>query len=265
MQSRRDTDEDRAEEKWLSELGEWLREVDAELGGHLTKEQLLAIDLTQYDELDAYVDTGIDWALERQKILFLQVTLENLPKYPWDFVVHCTRPYFGQLLPPPVAPPAVTPVAGPLVPPFDSRQTPEHWATLCDTALQEYRESMLRQIRDWFQAQLDSGVLKKFDRPRKSVDVGGLRPSELRRRLAQKKAPIADEREATLWASIYFFRAQMERPVSWAELADGFPLPNSRNGGSGARNAAKRKRVRAEQIRRRVVAILNDLGLPMPQ
>ena len=213
----------------------------AERQGNLTKEQLLAIDLSEYDQLVTYL-AGIDWPLQRKKILFLQTAVRL--SCPWLEIVQLTYPYFGQTLTPPFDPVVVLTDLKPFTPPpFDvARQTPGQWAVAADKAWNEHRTDILNQISEWRRTQIDQGVLKEFKRPRRHSGIGGL-----------GKAAIAEERTAFEWAVHAFLQ------VSWSRIAKQYPPLAGWH--KNPVEASKQKRRRADQIRKRAQAILEDLGL----
>ena len=223
-------------------------EMAAAEGGHPTKEQLLAIDLRVYDELAVYPADSIDWPLERKRVLFLQIAVKL--GYPWGGVVYFTRQYFGpEIYRAPIALPALTPVDPFLPPPYDSRTTPAQWAREYDAASRAHRDSILKQIKEFHSYQIKKGTLKLFERERLDRGMGG-----------QTKAAIADEERVNVWAALYFFSLFTEKRVSWADLATSYP------GSRSSKNpveAAKAKRKRADQIRKRVYALLQEIGLPV--
>jgi hypothetical protein len=212
------------------------------------KERILAIDLSIYDELVTY-PAGIDWPLERKKILFLQTALRL--GVTWADVVQFTTPHFGTTLHSPPMP-LVDPIqVPPFTPPaFDiARQTPDQWGASADQAWKTYLAMAADGLREQRQKFLDDGALKEFDRPRRTS-----------RKASQKKAPIADELDRFMWAVVRFFSAQFGQPVKWADLADSCPLPGVPQ--YPRPPAIKAKRKRAEQIRHRIIKVLEDLGLP---
>ena len=211
--------------------------------GYLTKEQLVAIDLSQYDQIVTYPG-GVDWPLERKKILFLQTAVRL--GCPWCDVVQWTHPYFGHVLRPPFDPVVEpTDMQSFTPPPFDvARQTPGQWATAADEAWNEYRTGILCQISEWRRTQINQGALKELPRPRRSSGIQGL-----------DKAAIAEEKTAFEWAVCAFLGAP------WSIIARYYPPLSGWHKDPNA--AAKQRRKRAGQIRKRVQAILGDLRLPL--
>ena len=212
----------------------------AKAQGHVTKEQLLAIDLGWYYHLVTST-AEIDVPLEYRKILFLQTAVQL--GLPWHFVASKTLPVFGQLLTPQVeavAPPCPVDIFVP--PPFDiARQTPGEWAAAADEKWKQHRDDMFRQICAWRQEQLHLGILKEIPRRRRSTEPG------------PRKALIEDERTAFEWAVYRFFG------MSPSALANRYPPPE---GYSKAPHRASRERLRrAGQIKSRAALILKDLGL----
>ena len=211
----------------------------------LTEAQLMAIDLSQYGELVAYPSSnGIDWDVERQKVLFLQTAVHL--GFDFQTVVDFTRPYFGESLRAP-SEPVVKPLEIPpfLPPPFDvARRTPGQWGKQADREWKQHRDEIVRQITTQRQEHIHQGVLKEFARRRQDRGVSG-----------QDKNAIAAEQTAYEWAALYFFGIG-----SWSEIASWYPLASvSKN----PVEAAKAHRKRAEQIRKRVALILEELGLQM--
>jgi hypothetical protein len=202
----------------------------------ITKERLMAIDLSQNDGLVTY-PADRNWPLERKKILFLQTAV----RLGFDYsskVVPMTRPFFGQTLNEPFEPVVVpSEIADPFSPPpFDiARQTPQQWVTQANQEWEKYRDGIVHQISEWRRPLIERGELKEFDRPRKSSGIAG-----------QKKVAIVDEHTAFEWAARYFFSDD-----SWADIAKRYPLPTQQR--------AKRR----DQVRKRATAILGDLGLPV--
>ena len=96
---------------------------------------------------------------------------------------------------------------------------------------------------------IQSGTLSEFERPRRTTGVKG-----------QAKAPIVDEDTAYLWAVLYFFRAQSNMPVTWADLAADELQLRKLKGSPPER--AKLKRKLSEQVRTNVTAVLRALKLP---
>jgi hypothetical protein len=217
-------------------------------GDETGKERILGIDLSIYDELTTY-PAGVDWSLERKKIRFLQTALRM--GIPWADVVQLTSPYFGQTLnSPPVPVVALTQPPSFTPPAFDiARQTPEQWGDAADEAWKAYRAMAAHGFREQRQNLLDNDVLREFDRPRRSSGIVG-----------QKKAPITAESDGLIWAALYFFSARFGKPMTWARLAELYPLPGAPQYPKPAVINAKRKR--AEQIRTRVTKILRVLRLP---
>src|ERR1019366_3842497 len=78
---------------------------------------------------------------------------------------------------------------------------------------------------------LDNDVLREFDRPRRSSGIAG-----------QRKAPITAESDGFIWAALYFFSAQFGKPMTWARLAELYPLPGAPKYPKPAVINAKRKR-----------------------
>lgn len=220
-------------------------------GGHLTSEQLSAIDLSWYDQLVTVPvvanPVNIDVSLEHKKILFLQTAVRL--GVPYHLVVKDTLPHFGNPLTPFVLDAAVTlwepePFEWPA---FDvSRQTPGDWAAAADKAYKKRRDAIVGELSEWRNSQIKQGILKAVERHRQnSRAVAG-----------PGKAAIADERMTFEWAVVYFFAAD-----SWTDLANTFP-DNSIH----PRNpleAAQQRRKRADQIRKRVLLVLKELGLPV--
>jgi len=204
-------------------------------------DELLAIDLSLYDELTAYSNDGKDWQLERDKLLFLQ-TAARL-EIPWDVIVERTIPHFGNVLNPPfeaVVAPLDFPPFNP--PAFDSaRQNPDEWAREADAAWRTFRDDALSQIWQQYDAIIGAEKLKPFERRRKTVS-------------GRKKAPIIDEQTGYEMAVLWFFL-----PLSWKELAlSNFPPP----AGYAGKDIASQVQRRADQIRIRVQGILEHLNLP---
>ncbi len=171
-------------------------------------ERILAIDLAAFDELVTY-PPGIDWDLERRKILFLQTALRI--GYPWKVVVQLTARYFGQTLrsgPAPSVEP-LTPQA--FVPPaFDiARHTVESWTQEAEEAWQEHRVAIVSKVTEFRQSLLDSGALVEVRRThRQSSGIKG-----------QDKSPIMTEKEAFLGTVAYFFQSHLGNPISWKSMA----------------------------------------------
>jgi len=95
------------------------------------------------------------------------------------------------------------------------------------------------------QDHIKKGTLKKFERLRQSPGTAGL-----------KKNPIAEERTAYLWAVLTFVGAPAP------EIAEMYPPPRGWQG--NPTEVAAQKRKRADQIRKRVLQIFQELGLPRP-
>ena len=111
-----------------AEEKEAVYELLAKHGLHLTKERLLAIDLSEYDQLRTYPGGGTDWQLMRDRVLFLQTAVRT--GIPWHEAAGRTTAHFGQTLRPPfhaVSPPLEPSAYQPPI--YDhSRHTPEEWA-----------------------------------------------------------------------------------------------------------------------------------------
>lgn len=207
----------------------------AKVEEHITKDRLMAVDLSGYDDLVTY-PTGRDWPLERKKLLFLQTALRLGVE--WDDVVRMTRPFFerrlSELFLPVVVPVGIGDPFFP--PPFDiARQTLQHWMKAADLAWKKYLDEMAHEILVWRNGLIARGELKEFERQRKNSGISGL-----------KKTAIADERTAFEWAARHFFTNS-----SWADIAKLYP----------SRNQPRAKR--RDQIRKRSTTILKELGLPV--
>jgi hypothetical protein len=223
-----------------------MREVEYELlakhHGHLRKEQLLAIDLSEYDRLRTYPSEGTDWQLMRDRVLFLQTAVRA--GISWYEVAGRTIPHFGKTLKPPFE--AVTQPLEPSAyqpPIYDhSRHTPAEWALEADAGWRQHRDKLLEVIQAEFEQLVASGELKVFNRPRVT-------------RESSPKAAILDERTAYKMAVQKFFVG-----AKWAGLADEYPP----HGGYRGRptDKVRQKRRRANQIRMRIRAILKHVGLP---
>jgi hypothetical protein len=210
------------------------------------KGRILGIDLSIYDELAVVPSGEVNWPLERKKVLFLQTALRC--GVPWRLVVQFTQPHFGPTL---ESPPV--PVVGPIVPPsftppaFDiARQTPEDWARAADEAWTAYRQMTVLLFRDRCRG------LVEVERPRRASGIAG-----------QKKAPIPDEAEVVVWAVLAYFSASLSEPIGWSRLAEMYPLPDTPT--CPAPEVRRARRRRADQIATRVMALLTELGLPLPE
>jgi|SRR5579872_6631235 len=209
--------------------------------GLLTREQLLAIDLSLYDSLVTY-PTNKDWAIERDKILFLQTAVRI--GIPFHVLVEHTVPHFGRSLnPPPEA--CVTPARLPAFSPpsFDvARQTPEKWGMAADSAWKAYRDDAVQQLSTWRQAEIRNGTIKEFKQRRGD------------NKRASRKGAIVDENTAFEWAVHWFFATP---PSAIARM---YPPPNGYSPIRG-RKAVEERRKRANQIAGRAHLILKRLGL----
>ena len=118
-------------------------EVLAKHDRHVTKEQLLAIDLSEYDGLRTYPAEGTDWQLMRDRMLFLQTAVRV--GIPWHEVAGKTTAHFGKTLRPPfqvvcqpLEPSAYQP------PIYDhSRHTPAEWVVEADAGWRKHRNELL--------------------------------------------------------------------------------------------------------------------------
>jgi hypothetical protein len=217
-------------------------ELLAKRGGHLTKDQLLAIDLSKYDCLRTYPGEATDWQLMRDRVLFLQNAVRA--GIPWHEAAQETTPWFGRILKPPFEA-----VGQPLAPSayqspiYDhSRHTPREWALAADAGWRKHRDELLGPIQTEFEQLVESGELKIFNRPRVS-------------RESTPKAPILDEETAYTMAAKNFLAG-----ATWARLADEYPPPGGYRGAPA--DKVRQKRKRANQIRTRIGVILRHLGLP---
>jgi hypothetical protein len=212
--------------------------------GHLTKEQLLAIDLTKYDRLATCPPY---WPLERQRILFLQAALRL--GTPFDLLVRLTQPHFGPVLKSGFDPVVTVVEVEPFQPPpFDlARQTPEQWSVAADNAWKAYRESMVGEISERRQTEIDKGAIMEIKNSRHS---GAQTP---------KKSPIIDESTAFKMAATYFFINGAKTSISWADIARAYPPPGGYS--KSSRHKAREIEKRANQIGKRTRPILESLGL----
>jgi len=198
-------------------------ELLAKRGGHLTKDQLLAIDLSKYDCLRTYPGEATDWQLMRDRVLFLQNAVRA--GIPWHEAAQETTPWFGRILKPPFEA-----VGQPLAPSayqspiYDhSRHTPREWALAADAGWRKHRDELLGPIQTEFEQLVESGELKIFNRPRVS-------------RESTPKAEILDEGIAYGMAAKRFFRE-----TKWADLADRHPPPAGYCGNPNYRAQQKKK------------------------
>lgn len=213
------------------------------------RERILSIDLSVYDKLVTY-PAGVDWARERKKILFLQTALRL--DFPWKDIVRCTAPHFGQTLHSPFVPIVKPILPQPFhAPAFDiARQTVGQWTSEADKAWKAYRNYEASGLRESRQQLIQRGLLSEFERPRCSTGIKG-----------QAKARIFDDKTAYDYAALYFFAAQLGKPLTWVELARGLTI---RKPEGSIPERTKLKRKLAEQIRTNVIKVFVDVGLPLP-
>jgi hypothetical protein len=210
--------------------------------GRLTSEQLMAIDLSEYDQLRTYPGEATDWQLMRDQVLFLQTAVRV--GIPWHEVARRTIPHFGAILKPPFQAVSQRLEPSPYQPPIydHSRHTPAEWALEADTGWRKYRDELLFPIKAEFEQLVASGELKVFNRPRVT-------------RESTPKAAILDERTAFEMAVKRFFIG-----TKWAGLADEHPPHGGYRGNAAEKVRLKKKR--ANQIRMRIQAILKHVRLP---
>jgi hypothetical protein len=229
--------------------GVWVSRSQPTLGTELdiSESRIMTIDLNGYEGLETY-PSGLDWSVERQRILFLRTAIRL--GFDWIDILELTNPYFGHTLnqpPVPVVYPYRVPPFG--LPDYDvARQTPDEWAAIADYQWQRHRNGILSQIIVWRSELIRQGKLAESPRHRKHSGID-----------SQKKAHIVDEQEAFEWAAIYFFGPRDESKA-FADLARLFADRRVRD----IKVSNQRKtRQRATQIRKRVSLILGELGLPM--
>ena len=213
----------------------------------ISETRIMTIDLNGYEGLETY-PLGLDWSVERQRILFLRTAIRL--GFDWIDILERTNPYFGHTLnqpPVPVVNPCRMEPFG--IPDYDvARQTPDERAAIADFDWQRHRDGILSQITEWRSELIRMEKLAEFPRHRKHSGID-----------SQKKAHIVDEQEAFEWAAIYFFGPRDEWKA-FADLARIFPDRRVR---TESISAARQTRQRATQIRKVVSRILGELGLPM--
>jgi hypothetical protein len=208
----------------------------------------MKVDLGRYEGLVTY-PPGRNWSVERKKVLFLQTAIRL--GFEGDEVAEMTKPFFGLVLHQPpetvVFPYSVEPFRPPEY--TVARQTPDEWLALADYEWRRNRDRIRTEIVEWRRQLIDEGRLVEIPRHRKHSGIDS--------RL--KKARIVDEQEAFEWAVVYYF-GPGDGSNAFADLARIFP---ARGVADTGRPIAQQTRQRAGQIRKRVTAILGELGLPM--